>query len=56
MRNFKIIFAYELRQQFHKKTVRVTTLLLVIVSLLITSIPRLIALFWAATRPRPILR
>ena len=52
MKNFKIIFAYELRQQFQKKTVRVTTLLLVIVSLLITSIPRLITLFSGGDAPK----
>ena len=52
MRNFKIIFAYELRQQFQKKTVRVTTLLLVIVMLLVTSIPRIITMFSGGDAPK----
>ncbi len=51
MRDFKIIFAYELRQQFVKKTVRVTTTLLIVIMLLATSIPRFILMFSGGGAP-----
>ena len=45
MRDFQIVFGYELKNQLGKKTTRVTTIILVILALLITSLPRLISLF-----------
>ncbi|NLD35023.1 MAG: ABC transporter permease [Clostridiales bacterium] len=45
MRDLGIVFNYELRQQLGKRSVRVTTLILVIIALLATSIPRISAMF-----------
>lgn len=45
MRDFHIVFGYELKNQLTKKTTRVTTLILVVLVLLVTSLPRLITLF-----------
>ncbi len=52
MRDFKIVFNYEFSQQLQKKTIRVTTILLVVVMLLVTSIPRFIAMFSAGDAPK----
>mgnify|MGYP000931453048 CR=1 FL=1 len=41
LRDFNTVFRYELKQQLGKKTVRVVTLILVVVALLATSIPRI---------------
>lgn len=45
MRNFKLVFNYELKNQLSKKSVWVTTLVLVIIMLVATSIPRIMAAF-----------
>ena len=45
MRDFRIVFNYELRQQLSKRTVQVTTLILIILALVGTSIPRISAMF-----------
>ncbi len=41
MRDFKIITSYELRQQLAKKSVRITTLILMLAALILTAFPRL---------------
>ncbi|MHC1787380.1 MAG: ABC transporter permease [Christensenellales bacterium] len=53
MRAFRIIFGYELRQQLQKKTVRVTTLAIVVLVLLITSLPRILSAFSLADLAGP---
>ncbi len=45
LRDFGLVFGYELKQQLGKRTVRVVTIILVVVALLATSIPRLSAMF-----------
>lgn len=45
MRDFGIVFGYELRSQLTKKTTRVVTLVLALIMLAATSVPRIIALF-----------
>ena len=45
MRDFGIVFKYELRQQLGKRTVQVTTLILVLIALAATSFPRISAMF-----------
>ena len=41
MRDFKIITGYELRQQLTKKSVRVTTIILMMAALILTAFPRI---------------
>ena len=41
MRDFKIITGYELKQQLGKKSVRVTTIILMLAALIATSFPRI---------------
>jgi len=45
MRDFFTVFHYELKTQLTKKTAIVTTVILMVVMLLITSLPRIISLF-----------
>ncbi len=45
MRNFKIVFGYELKNQLGKKSVIVTTVLIMLFVFALFNIPRLIALF-----------
>ncbi len=45
MRDFLTVFHYELKTQLTKKTAIVTTVILMVVMLLITSLPRIISLF-----------
>ncbi|NLE21134.1 MAG: ABC transporter permease [Clostridiales bacterium] len=52
MRDFNIIFAYELKTQLGKKTTRVTTLILVLVVVLLTFLPRIIGLFDSGGPPK----
>lgn len=51
MRDFRIVFGYELKQQLSKKTVRVTTIILIVVALLATSIPRISSMFTGGDQP-----
>lgn len=52
MRNFKLIFLYELKNQLGKKSARVTTLILALVALLGTSVPRIITWFDKPAEPK----
>ncbi len=52
MRDFNIIFAYELKTQLGKRTTRVTTLILVLLMLLLTFLPRIIGLFDSGEPPK----
>ena len=45
MRNFKLIFQYELSSLLGKKSTRITTLILALVALIGTSVPRIITWF-----------
>lgn len=45
MRDFRTVFGYELKQQLSKRSVQVTTIILIVLALLGTSIPRIASLF-----------
>ncbi|MDI9520412.1 MAG: ABC transporter permease [Bacillota bacterium] len=45
MRDFKTVFAFEFKTQMAKRTAIVTTLVIMIIVLLVTSLPRIISLF-----------
>ena len=52
MRDFKLVYNYELKQQLAKKSVIITTIILMLVALIGTSIPRISALF-SSGEPTP---
>lgn len=45
MRDFKTVFAFEFKTQMAKRTAIVTTLVIMVIVLLVTSLPRIISLF-----------
>lgn len=51
MRNFRLIFEYELKNLLGKKSTRVTTLILALVALIGTSMPRIISWFDKPAQP-----
>ena len=52
MRDFKIITGYELKQQLGKKSVRVTTIILMLAALIATSFPRISQMVKGDVTPR----
>jgi ABC-2 type transport system permease protein len=49
MKDFLVVFQYELKNQLRKKSTRVTFMVLILLALLLTSLPRLIPLFNSGT-------
>ncbi|NLB39323.1 MAG: ABC transporter permease, partial [Clostridiales bacterium] len=55
MRNFKLIFNYELTNLLGKKSTRITTLILAIAALLVSSLPRIISWFDSPKDPDTVI-